>query len=569
MVRMDVTLNERKAVLATRAIAGGFDKVAESEKKAAKESKALETQTKKLGREATKAWEKSKSGAQKYRDQIRMLDQAKKATILTEKQHAQAVRYTKQQFQAAGVAARLASRGVRTVGVANQAAFGPAALSSLMRYAAGYVGVSAAVRGVTMALREMSKVRQESAERQKESEIGLGSLGQLALGDPVKLRSLVSAAKQTYREGGAATLGEAGKMIFQLESAGALEDWKFFSDLRSRSLLEQPGKMGAATAALNKTMGEAETGGTRALVSKGFAASAYSPSSVEEIMAASATSGLTAGLMGMRDEPILAGTAVLATQKVDAATAGTWFSQMMTTWQEKPEIEGKTFEEALDVTQKIKESMTSEEFARWFGRKQGRLAFEGIMADRPRFEKALRDIDVAEQGSMAQKAIDAADTIPELVAVRSQRQAKAKKELGETELGIRRNLTDTMMDSMRTRGRDVARRSDYPRIVEGMNLVTDIGMRGIRALYGDDTMLRTFGGELPEGPLQTEANKALVRQDIRAGGEDPNSPIFAAMLDMLGNIDSKMGEANANNSRQPNYVPVESGVDTDANGIDK
>jgi hypothetical protein len=170
---------------------------------------------------------------------------------------------------------------------------------------------------------------------------------------------------------------------------------------------------------------------------------------------------------------------------------------------------------------------------------------------------------------MAQKAIDAADTIPELVAVRSQRQAKAKKELGETELGIRRNLTDTMMDSMRTRGRDVARRSDYPRIVEGMNLVTDIGMRGIRALYGDDTMLRTFGGELPEGPLQTEANKALVRQDIRAGGEDPNSPIFAAMLDMLGNIDSKMGEANANNSRQPNYVPVESGVDTDANGIDK
>jgi hypothetical protein len=41
------------------------------------------------------------------------------------------------------------------------------------------------------------------------------------------------------------------------------------------------------------------------------------------------------------------------------------------------------------------------------------------------------------------------------------------------------------------------------------------------------------------------------------------------MLDMLGNIDSKMGEANANNSRQPNYVPVESGVDTDANGIDK
>ena len=137
-ILLNVTANEKAAFQALRKLAAGIKGVDKEAEKLNKETKAATKAHKQLERQATRTYDRSKSGAQKYRDQVRMLNQAKKAGILTERQHAQAVRHTKQQFIAAGDAGRRA--------------FGPRALSSI-RSITGALGLVGGVAGAVQLAR--------------------------------------------------------------------------------------------------------------------------------------------------------------------------------------------------------------------------------------------------------------------------------------------------------------------------------------------------------------------------------------------------------------------------------
>ena len=134
-VRMEMTLNEKNFLESTRKMAAGWKPLTEEQKKSIKEAKELEKATAKLGREARKAFDESKTAAERYGEKIRMLNLAKEKGVLTERQHAQAVRYTKQQMLEAGRA--------------GQAAFGPAALGAA-RSLIGALGLGGGVAGAVM-----------------------------------------------------------------------------------------------------------------------------------------------------------------------------------------------------------------------------------------------------------------------------------------------------------------------------------------------------------------------------------------------------------------------------------
>jgi hypothetical protein len=154
---MDMTVGEKQALQALRKLTGGVKEMTAEEKKAVKESKEHEKAITKLGRESKRVFEQSKTSARRYRDQIRMLNLSKKEGILTEKQHAQAVAFTKREMQAAGNAGRRA--------------FGPQALSMAKGMAASLglgVGVAGSVAKITEGYQNWLAVAREiSAETKK------------------------------------------------------------------------------------------------------------------------------------------------------------------------------------------------------------------------------------------------------------------------------------------------------------------------------------------------------------------------------------------------------------------
>ena len=137
IIRMDMTVNDRAALVGLKKLAGGLKEMTDEEKKTVKEARELEKAHRKLGREGKRIWEQSRTVAQRYRHELQSLRQAKKMNILTEKQHAQAVSHTRQQMRMAGDAGRRA--------------FGPQALSMAKGLAASLgmgMGVAGAVQMV-------------------------------------------------------------------------------------------------------------------------------------------------------------------------------------------------------------------------------------------------------------------------------------------------------------------------------------------------------------------------------------------------------------------------------------
>ena len=545
-IRMDMTVDEKRALQAMKKLAGGVKEMTAEEKKAVKEAKALEKANVKLGQEAKRVWNSVRSPMQKYNEQMKQATKLLGKKKLTVDQYRQAQKTYRLELQKEIGVSAAAARGAKVraerikeaeragqkearmlqrkaallrqvareshrTATASRAAFGSAALSRVASYAAGVLSIATAIRAGTAALRERQETANAAAQRQRESELGLGSLGQLALGDPEKLQSLVGMARQTYAEGGAASMDEAGRFVFQVASAGAMKDRKLLSDLRSRSLVSEPGKMAAATAALNMTMGVKETGGTRALISKGFGASAYSPSSVEDIIKATAGSGASAGLMGMRDEPLMAATAVMATAKVGAEQAGTWLAQMMRTWKQKGTFHGKTFEESLAETERVRASMDTADFKKWFGRAQGQTSFEILWENRELLAKATKDVEYAERTDAAGRSMAAVDAIPELIFVRQQRQAKARRELGELPAGRRANIIDTFLqEEQLERRRGIEARGGG----EFATYFTYGVQSAYRYLAGDQAMLELIGKAGPSGAGATPETRELARQEL-------------------------------------------------------
>ncbi len=156
-IRMDLTISQKRALDALNKLAGGVKQMTAEQKKAVKDAKVLEKTMVKAGREAKKVFEQSKTGAQRYREQLRMLNTAGARNVLTEKQRAQAIRFVKTEYQQAGAA--------------GQRAFGPNALS-MVRGMAASLGMGAGVAGAVMKITEgygnwLSIAREISAETRK------------------------------------------------------------------------------------------------------------------------------------------------------------------------------------------------------------------------------------------------------------------------------------------------------------------------------------------------------------------------------------------------------------------
>jgi len=351
-----------------------------------------------------------------------------------------------------GMQAGAAGAKMRSAGTAGRTAFGAGAVAQIRSYAASFLGIGAAITQVIGLFNDMREARQEATQQWGQAEGGMSELAQLAK-TPEAFQALTARARKVYGAGGGDSLESAAKLVFQLESAGASEFEDLFTQLSSKRLVTDPAVMAKAAATLQTTMGKGETGTMRALASKAFGASLYSPATADALLEAAARSGSSAAAMGITDEEVLAATAVVATGKGGAEMGGTYLAQLMRTLRQKGIFKGQDLATTLGQVERITGGMSEEDAKEWFGRAQGREAFDILRTNMPRYGKAFAEVQAAQQEDRVAAQLKLSESDPTIYASQRARIAKAQEELSKETLGQMGNLADTVLDEFATQAR--------------------------------------------------------------------------------------------------------------------
>jgi len=443
------------------------------------------------------------------------------------------------------------------------AAFGTQALSDLRGLALGMVGVSSAVYQVIAAFREMEQVREEAASKQLTDRKSFGKLAQLA-GSEEEMKRFADAANRAYGIGAGETRGQAAELVFSLQSAGALDQLDLFAQMEARGLVDDSGNMAKSATTLKTSMGEKETGNLRAIISKAFGASNFSPATAEKILEAASRSGVAAGEMGIADEEVLAATAILSKAKGNAEEAGTYQAQMMRTLLEKGAFKGKSLVDIIDeidrmekggadaaeifgwsaskkrlmemgltddqatawfksatnekdarnagltveqyasrywATEAPKVGLSQNDFKEWFGRAQGQEAYTVLRNNMAELRQAIRETQQAQTDDYVGKKLGLADSVPELAASRQRDKATKAVELATLGSGTWRNLSDAYIEERRAKIRDHWGGPTWSETAYMASM--DVNRWG----YGDEEFLRK--------EMQRPGIEELISEDLR------------------------------------------------------
>jgi len=504
--------------------------VAAKSKRASREEQQWHRESKRIKDQAVTAQDR-------YNQRIKLADALLKRNKITQQEYNLEVKNAKIAMQNAGRA--------------GQAAFGSRAISSLQSMAAGWLSLGAAISFATSALTAMNEARERAKELAKTSEMGMGSLGQLAT-TKEEYQSLRAAAENLYRTGGAESLDAAARTVFALKSAGAMEDLGLFGELRATGLVESPDIMARSARTLQASMGRGETGDFRDLVSKALGASEYSPATAEALLEGAARSGGLGRALGISDEEILAATAMTATATGSAEMGGTQLASMLAALDKKSgtmvggkrvDFRGKSLKESLELVQSL--GLEGEEQFKFFGRKQALAAYRTMMLNMPEYEEALGSVREAEATDRVGTQLTLPGTVASQAAARRARMAQAEKELSAEQLGTAGNLVDAAMDQYAADVRSGKRKTTLP--AEWDIAMTRGAVETRRRFVGDEKILRDLiaHGEISGPETERQAREYFTLQKFGGKGGDETT-------ELLGEIRDELKTANA----KPTPIPA-------------
>jgi hypothetical protein len=281
-----------------------------------------------------------------------------------------------------------------------KAAFGMEQIRNLAAIALGYVSIRTAINAVTGALRDFHQEQQTEVTKAIGSRQALGGLAQLAAGDPAKLRGLLTATKTTFAEGAFETQSEAARLTFELESAGALRERRFFSRLQT---IDDAAQIAKSAGLIRQAFGAEEAGTFRDISGKGIAAAApatgVTPSS---ILAGAARAGKFGQQLGLSDEEVLAATSMVAQITGSGEEAGTATRALFKSLTKQGfGGRGRGLSEILGGIEAKGE--TPQQLLKRFGRAEALQAFQIVQGGD--FAGRLAAIGAAERGDLAGQAI--------------------------------------------------------------------------------------------------------------------------------------------------------------------
>jgi len=429
----------------------------------------------------------------------------------------------KGQLKAAGKkgkeGAETAGKGFNKLGTATKKALDPAVLLS---YAAGFVGVQAAIGKVTEALKAMHEERKRGAQLMRESATGLASLAQLAGGDAGKLRGLIEKAKEVRKAGGAPTLTEAANLVFQLESAGAIQERGFFGKLQT---VTPATEAAGAAAKIQAAMGFKETGKLQDILSGAAAAAApVTGAGIGDILGAATKPAKIAHTMGISDEELFAAISIVAKGTETADVAGTQVQSFLVSMMQKPEYKGLSIQQMVEKVQK--KALPEAELKKFFGRKEAALGF--LALEGGEFPGMTKAITEAKETNLIGKIVGSAMAIPAIQAVRGQVALEGQEEVVDIEkFGLKQIEREKALSRTRIKSKE-AEESGAKRYVRGK-------VGGAAEFLGaEPEVVESAGGAL------TDVLWGIVKTGLK-GAEyaDPGTWILKEILKVLQSTNKK------------------------------
>lgn len=260
---------------------------------------------------------------------------------------------------------------------AGDEAFGSKAAQSLVSFATQLGAVLGPIALIRMAWDEVAQAKQKAFDVNREARFKSGQLRQLAdtQGEYDELRNK---QRELFASGATRTLGEAGQIVFDITSAGLMEDASFrlLKELGKTGTIEDLSGFAQTITRLSSAFGAAEAGGTKAIISKAFAASEFSSANVPQLLSAAAKVGPVANLLKLTDEETMA--AITALSKTGTAEdAATALSSLLYSTAEQPEFEGMSIAERVRKLRSM--NLSAGEMKEFLGRKEAVRAYSDLM----------------------------------------------------------------------------------------------------------------------------------------------------------------------------------------------
>ena len=381
------------------------------------------------------------------------------------------VQKEKEMGAAADRTGRRTEQASRKAGKARKNAFGARAQAELKSFVTGFASISAAIAGVTKLLGEADAARRRFAEGVRQGAYPRAKLLQLA-GSEREAERLMRAADVTFGEGRVRSREEAARLTFQLASAGALGERRFFSRL---SLIEDAATLAGSAGKIRSAMGARETGTLQALTSKGFAAAGPVPDvTPADILRASAGGAAVGKKLGLSDEELIAAVSVMSQKAPSAEEAGTLVRRMLVSFLKKG-VTGRSLGEMIGKVKGM--GLSDQELMKWFGRERGWRGYEFLRAAGPDLAARVAAVRGGAETDAAGRRIRLAERDPRIHSVVVGQMARAAEELEEKEIGITRNLARASRAVERGR----MRRRGVP---EPVVQLTDVIGRGVEWVTG-------------------------------------------------------------------------------------
>ncbi len=466
-------------------------------------SKKLTAEERRVASAAKKAFDDLQSPTQKHQANLEKLNAAVAKGTINQSEYAAAVRKSEMQLSQA-------SGAMSTTARAHDEAFGPKALATIARYAAGVFSISTALQKTIEYFNAMDQLAEDAAGRAKGERAGLAGLAGLAT-SPEEAQTLLTNAREAFTRGVGKTEDETANLHYALKSAG------LYDDPRDRTLFENLSKSGVlsdarpaveATAKLQAAMGVEETGDATAVMSKLYQAADATQYEAQDIAKAVAEPALFAKKLGMSDEELVAqavaGMAVLPVSKVDSSARAYYQALLL-----QGGYEGLS---ATDQVAKVKQTvspMSAEDQKKYFGSVEAQTYYEILASEQgERTVKAeMAALPEAERNQLAVTKAKLPDVDRGLRLARMEEEARRENQAEDRPEGYDRLLTERIIEE-----RSAAIKRKYG---SGHAWGQSQAFRWGRWFAGDEATIKGFEGDR----LLSEETRQEIRTRLHGSTE--------------------------------------------------
>jgi len=335
---------------------------------------------------------------------------------------------------------------------AQESAFGASALSSATGYFTSLFGPAALVTGAIQILRNYKQELASIGQQLEGGRSGLGQLTQLAstAKDPSgKMRALTNEAKQIYASGATQTLGEAGQLVFTLESANITDpkQRKRIANMLSYGVIPEATRFSASIAALRSAYPDLSPD---KLMGMGIVAALPSPGGAEQIIQAAGKSGEQMRALGWTPQFGLAATSILSRTYGGAEEGGVRLEQFAKQierygYAADPSLRGM---EPFGLIQKIQKETGGDQnkLAKYLGHRMEAMQGFRTLANNLDEVRGLTAAAGGADGSLVDRAITLAQQTPEIDTARQGVASRNLKTLSRVPAANLESLYQSMVE---------------------------------------------------------------------------------------------------------------------------